>query len=104
MPLRNDQDPTSLWWKNCLRGEDIVFLKEAVAARRDDATNDGLNDLAIRAARLQQLQFRLGMLFSSGIWTDTDPRQAIGIYDFGSTLPTTATVVDYIKTKLNPIA
>jgi len=29
-----------------------MFLKEAVAARRDDATNDGLNDLAIRAARL----------------------------------------------------
>ena len=104
MPLRNDQDPTSLWWKNCLRGEDIVFLKEAVAARRDDTTNDGLNDLAIRAARLQQLQVRLGQMFSSGIWTDTDPRQAIGIHDFGSTLPTTATVVDYIKTKLNPIA
>lgn len=52
MPLRTDQDPTSLWWKNCIRGEDVMFLKEAVATRRDDATNDGLNDLAIRAARL----------------------------------------------------
>lgn len=103
MPLRNDQDHTSLWWKNCIRGEDIMFLKEAVAARRDDATNDGLNDLAIRAARLQQLQFRLDTLCSSGLWTDTDPRQAIGIHDFGSTLPTTAAVVDYIKSKLNPI-
>ena len=103
MPLRNDQDPTSLWWKNCIRGEDIMFLKEAVAARRDDAANDGLDDLAIRAARLQQLQVRLGTLFQSGIWTDTDPRQAIGIHDFGSTLPTTATVVDYIKSRLNPI-
>ena len=43
------------------------------------------------------------MLFSTGIWTDTDPRQAIGIHDFGSTLPTTAAVVDYIKSRLNPI-
>ena len=49
------------------------------------------------------MQVRLGWLFQSGIWTDTDPRQAIGIHDFGSTLPTTAAVVDYIKTKLNPI-
>ena len=52
MPMRNNPDPWSTWRKECLRGEDIMFLKEAVAARRNDSGNDGLNDAAIRGSRL----------------------------------------------------
>lgn len=29
MPLRNSGDPTSTWYRNCLRAEDIMFLNEA---------------------------------------------------------------------------
>lgn len=30
MPLRNNADPTSTWYKNCLRAEDLMFLNEAL--------------------------------------------------------------------------
>ena len=33
MPLRNSSDPTSTWYKNCLRGEDLIFFNEAFNMR-----------------------------------------------------------------------
>ena len=30
MPLRNSADPTSTWYKYCLRAEDLMFLNEAL--------------------------------------------------------------------------
>ena len=33
MPLRNDPEITSTWNRNCLRGEDPIFLAEAVNIR-----------------------------------------------------------------------
>ena len=44
MPLRTNPDTTSTWYKNCLRGEDIMFLKEAAQARYPSGSNSGLAD------------------------------------------------------------
>lgn len=44
MPLRTNTSHTSTWYKNCLRGEDIMFLKEAIYARRNDSSNSGLDN------------------------------------------------------------
>ena len=49
MPLRNNPDTTSLWYRNCIRGEDIMFLKEAIASRRNASGNDGLDDTAFKS-------------------------------------------------------
>ncbi len=83
MPLRNNPDTSSLWYRNCIRGEDIMFLKEAIASRRNASSNDGLDDTAFRTSRLTLLQTHTGWVFDSGNWTDEDPRQAIRFHSFG---------------------
>lgn len=100
MPLRTNPDPYSLWYKNCLRGEDVMFLKEAVAARRDDSTNSGLDDTSFKASRLNLLKLQIGLMFDSGTWTDTDPRRALAMH----VMQPGESAVSYIKSKLNPIA
>ena len=103
MPLRNNPDPSSLWYKNCLRGEDVMFLKEATAARRNDASNGGLDDTSFKPSRLQTLQSQIGSLIDSGLWTDTDPRATIGFHDMGAYSPQWSDVETYIKSCLHPI-
>lgn len=96
MPLRTNTDQTSTWHKNCLRGEDIMFLKEAVAARRNDSQNYGLDDNQIKASRLSSLKTQLGWLINSGYWSDYDPSSHYGFHDFGSSSPTSNQVYQYI--------
>jgi hypothetical protein len=106
MPLRNDPNPGSLQNMKCIRGEDIMFLKEAIAARRNDATNNGLDDVALRSSRLVTLQMQTGWLFDGGNWTDRDPRQAIGFHSFGesTSYPTWQQVEAYVKSCFHPIS
>jgi hypothetical protein len=105
MPLRNNPDTSSLWYRNCIRGEDIMFLKEAIAARRNASSNDGLDDKSFKSSRLTTLQTQTGQLFDAGNWTDTDPRSVIGFHSFGesTTNPTWQQVSDYVLSCFNPI-
>lgn len=105
MPLRNNPDPTSLWYKNCIRGEDIMFLKEAIASRRNAASNDGLDDTSFKSQRLTILQTQIGLIFDAGNWTDIDPRSAIGFHSFGESTsnPTWQQVEEYVKSCFHQI-
>ena len=97
MPLRNNPSHTSIWYKNCLRGEDIMFLKEAVAARRNDSSNSGLDNRQIKSSRLQQLKQYTGYLINNGLWSESDPSSNYGFYDFGSSSPSINDVYQYVK-------
>lgn len=96
MPLRTSTDHSATWYKNCLRGEDIMFLKEAVAARRDDAQNYGLDDNQIKPLRLSLLKTQLGWLVNGGYWSNYDPSSHYGFHDFGSSGPTSSAFYQYI--------
>ena len=105
MPLRTNPDPTSTWYKYCLRGEDIMFLKEAIASRRNTSSNDGLDDTTFKPSRLTTLQTHTGWIFDGGNWTDTDPRSAIGFHSFGSgtSNPTWQQITEYVLSCFHPI-
>lgn len=79
-----------------------MFLKEAVAARRNDSSNGGLDDTSFKAARLNLLQTQIGWMFSSGWWTDTDPREAIGYHNLDG-YPQWADVEAYLMSCLHPM-
>lgn len=96
MPLRTSTDHSSTWYKNCLRGEDIMFLKEAVAARRNDAQNYGLDDKQIKTSRLSLLKTQLGWLVNGGLWSDYDPSSHYGFHDFGTSSPTVSEMYQYV--------
>lgn len=103
MPLRNNPDPTSTWYKKCLRGEDIMFLKEAIAARMSSSTNDGLTDNQFKPLRLTLLKSNIGSVINSGWWTDYDPCNALSLYDFGSSVPSRQPLETHLQSLLNPI-
>ena len=104
MPLRNNLNSTSTWYRNCLRGEDIMFLKEACAARLNSATNYGLENTQIRADRLTSIRTLLGNMIQSGLWTDNGPCTVIGWHSLGTSYPQRADIQDYIQSKLHPIS
>lgn len=113
MPLRTDPDPRSFWYKKCLRGEDLVFLCEAVNARGLYGGNrlspfDTFYDPygpPVSAQKMAFLDQRIGAYFTSGRWTDLDPSASLGAFhSFGGTQPSVADVVAYVKSAFHPIA
>lgn len=103
MPLRTNTDPTSLWYKNCLRGEDPLFLQEAILARRNASTNSGITK-DILGSRMSLIKTQIGLEISSGLWTDVDPTSGIGFHSFGQSYPTNSDIISYVKSCLNPIS
>lgn len=113
MPLRTDPDPRSFWYKKCLRGEDLVFLCEAVNARglyggnRLFPFNTFYDPYGppVSAQRRAFLDQRVGAYFTSDRWTDLDPSASLGVFhSFGSAQPSTADVVAYVESAFHPIA
>jgi hypothetical protein len=103
MPLRNDPSKTSISYRKCLRGEDVMFLQEAICARRTES-NYGLSDRAIRSNRLSSVQTKIGYTMSSNLWTDSDPTSSIGVHGFGATSPTNQALLSWVQGKLHPIS
>lgn len=69
MPLRNSADPTSTWYKNCLRAEDLMFLNEAVSIKGKCArANTGVPTPTkfIDSGKLANIRDNIGSMWDSG--------------------------------------
>lgn len=66
MPLRDDADPSSLDFRNCIRGVDLVFLHEAVTVRGGGVgTYEGGTGGGVRADVMDALNAGLGRIWSA---------------------------------------
>lgn len=80
MPLRNSQDPTSISYKKCLRGEDPIFLNEAMYIRSLCGEAGGMGnptpDKYIRATKLSGVRNSITSCWGNSpyyYWSVTKP-------------------------------
>jgi hypothetical protein len=103
MPLRTSNDPTSLQHRNCLRGEDLLFLNEATIARTYATSNSGFSDNAIRKTNLNTLNVRMKNLLEGGYYNATDPCDAIGWINLGTQYPDGDEIARMLYAKFTPL-
>lgn len=82
MPLRNSADPTSTWYKNCLRAEDLMFLNEALNIKgKCCRRNNGVPTPTkfIDSSKLTNIRDNIGYM-----WDDGSPTMPnLQPHDFG---------------------
>lgn len=88
MPLRNSSDPTSLWYKYCIRGEDPIFLNEALQIRGLSGTGGSSMNLTptkyIQSSKMAAIRDAIASSWRSGSWSSTKPNIPAGVRDENS--------------------
>lgn len=88
MPLRNSTDPTSISYKKCLRGEDPIFLNEAMYIRSLSGYGGGagnpIPNKYIRASKLSSVRSSITSCWGSSsgnnyYWSVTKPDIPAGV-------------------------
>lgn len=86
MPLRNSSDPTSTWYKNCLRGEDPIFLNEAMYIRAlsgsTGSTSNPVPSKYIQSNKLSNIKSSITSCWGSynyKYWSPTKPNIPAGV-------------------------
>ena len=83
IPLRNNADPTSTWYKYCLRAEDLMFLNEALSIKgKCCRMNTGvpIPSKNIDSSRLSNIRDNIGYMWERG--SPTMP--SLQPHDFGN--------------------
>lgn len=87
MPLRNSSDSTSLWYKYCLRGEDPIFLNEAMNIRGISSSGGSSINLTptkyIQSGKMSSIKYVIGSAWRSGCWSSTAPQVQAGVLTSG---------------------
>lgn len=85
MPLRNSSDQTSTWYKKCLRGEDLIFLNEAMHIRGLAGTGGSSMNLTptkyIQSTKMAAVRDAINWSWRSGSWSSTKPDIPAGVLD-----------------------
>lgn len=94
MPLRTSSDPTSTWYKYCLRGEDPIFINEALNVRGKAGSGSGTSITPtelIQSSKMAAFRDSIGYMWRSGGWSSTAPNMPAGVLQDASTWG------DYVK-------
>ena len=97
MPLRNSSDPTSTWYKKCLRGEDLIFFNEALNVRSKAGGSSWVRtpSTQISSGRMAEFKTSVGSMVNSFAPSLSALPQAADI--------TNSSLDDYIKSFFNPV-
>lgn len=77
MPLRNSSDPTSLWYKYCLRGEDHIFLGEALNVRGGGYARPPHKQIS--STYIWEIMDTMRSLWNTNSWSATRPVIPAGV-------------------------
>lgn len=81
MPLRNSSDPTSTWYRKCIRGEDPIFLREAMNLRRTTigATISRQPYKQLSSSYTAEYRDNIRVMWDAGRYSSTAPVIPVGV-------------------------